>query len=75
MAINWDWLDERLKELGISRYALKNHFNFNPETIRHWDEGTPPRAFTVRKLARILEVSVKTLVKKLGVEPKLGVPR
>lgn len=73
--MNRDWIEERMAELGITYHAMKREFRFSPDTLKGWEEGSPPRAYSLRKLARILQISFAELVRGLGVTPGLGMPR
>lgn len=67
-----DWLETRMAELGLTYHAMRKEFGFSPDNLKAWESGGPARAFTLRKLARILQVEFKALVANLGVVPTVG---
>lgn len=68
--VNRAWLEKRMDLLGFSYNTLKKDFHFSPDTITGWEEGRAWRPYTLRKLARILEVPYKELVQNLGLWPR-----
>jgi hypothetical protein len=70
MSVNWEWIEGRMAELGISIYQLRRYHNFNYDTIRRWDDSdVQPKPDTLQRLARILRVHYLELIRKLGVTP------
>lgn len=68
MALNRRWLKDALERRGISIWALKTKHHFSPDTLKGWENGTPARPASVRKLALILDLPFEEVVKRLGVE-------
>jgi hypothetical protein len=66
--MNRAWLERMMKKHGISYYSLKRVHHFSPDTLLAWEDGTPARIASLRKLAAILDVNVRELIAKLGVK-------
>lgn len=67
--VNVEWLEGRMAELGITKYALRREHGFHWENLARWAAGFPARPHTLRKLAGALEVEFVDLVRNLGVTP------
>lgn len=65
--MNRQWLERQMELRGITYSALRRQFHFSPETLNAWQDGTPARPFSLRKLATILGMEYHVLVRNLGV--------
>lgn len=68
MNLNRPWLDKALRQRGISAYALKRSHHFSPETFDAWEKGALARPATLKRLASILGVELRELIRNLGVK-------
>ena len=66
--MNRKWLEKQMELRGLTYHALRRQFHFSPETLTSWENGTPARPFSVRKLATILGMEYSVLVRNLGVK-------
>lgn len=69
MALNWNWLDRKLKRVGLTYHELHHNYGFHHSTFKGWDAGRRPKMHTIRKLARILNLPPDLLIRNLGVKP------
>lgn len=65
--VDFEVLERMIKEKGFTIASLERAANIGNGVIRAWEKQNSPNVISLQKVARVLECSVDTLLKKEAV--------